>query len=67
MNIVESAYHVWEFFDDDVWGAETNVKNMGRHEDLFGEYEQGNHRYCSDMELKNEKTALTLTQRKLLW
>jgi len=34
------AYHVWEFFDDDIWGAETNVKNMGRHEDLFGEYER---------------------------
>ena len=34
------AYHVWEFFDDDIWGAETNVKNMGRHEDLFGEYEK---------------------------
>ena len=31
--------HVWEFCDD-VWGAETNVKNMGRHEDLFGDYEQ---------------------------
>ena len=27
-------------FDDDIWGAETNVKNMGRHEDLFGEYER---------------------------
>ena len=24
----------------DIWGAETNVKNMGRHEDLFGEYER---------------------------
>lgn len=34
------AYHVWEFFDDDIWGAETNVKNMGRHEDLFGDYEK---------------------------
>lgn len=33
------AYHVWEFFDEK-WGVETNVKNMGRHEDLFGNYEQ---------------------------
>ncbi len=33
------SYHVWEFFDH-VWGAETNVKNMGRHEDLFGDYEK---------------------------
>ena len=33
------AYHVWEFFDQ-VWGAETNVRNMGRHEDLFVDYEE---------------------------
>ena len=33
------AYHVWEVFDE-AWGAETNVRNIGKHEDLFGEYEE---------------------------
>lgn len=33
------AYHVWEFHDGE-WGAESNVKNMGRHEDLYGDYEE---------------------------
>ena len=34
------AYHVWEFQDNGTWGAETNVKPVGRHEDLLGNYEQ---------------------------
>lgn len=34
------AYHVWEFCEDHVWGAETNVRTLGRHEDLQGDYEQ---------------------------
>lgn len=33
------AYHVWEFCDKE-WGAETNVINMGRHEDVYGDYEK---------------------------
>lgn len=33
------AYHVWEFFDTE-WGAETNVFRMGRHEDIYGNYEE---------------------------
>lgn len=32
------SYHVWEFCDKE-WGAETNVRNMGRHEDVYGDYE----------------------------
>ena len=34
------VYHVWEFCEDGIWGAETNVKNIGRHEDLCGDYEE---------------------------
>lgn len=34
------VYHVWEFCEDGVWGAETNVRNIGRHEDLCGDYEE---------------------------
>lgn len=33
------AYHVWEFHEEE-WGAESNVKNMGRHEDMYGDYEK---------------------------
>jgi hypothetical protein len=33
------AYHIWEFNDQEEWGAETNVKNGGYSEDLFGDYE----------------------------
>ena len=32
-------YHVWEFHDD-VWGAETNVFNAGRSQDMEGNYEE---------------------------
>ncbi len=33
------AYHIWEFFDEGVWGVETNVKCAGRSEDILGDYE----------------------------
>lgn len=33
-------YHVWEFHDRGEWGAETNVINMGKHEDITGNYEE---------------------------
>jgi len=32
-------YHVWEFRDGDEWGAETNVRQAGKFEDLTGDYE----------------------------
>lgn len=32
-------YHVWEFHDQK-WGAETNVRTVGRHEDITGDYEE---------------------------
>lgn len=32
-------YHVWEF-EDNGWGAETNIENSGRSEDLTGGYER---------------------------
>ena len=32
------AYHVWDF-QDEAWGAETNVRNGGYSEDLYGDYE----------------------------
>lgn len=32
------SFHVWEYYDE-VWGAETNIYNVGRPEDLEGDYE----------------------------
>lgn len=32
------GYHVWEF-EDNGWGAETNVRNGGQSEDILGDYE----------------------------
>ncbi|MCI8465967.1 MAG: kinase [Lachnospiraceae bacterium] len=32
-------YHVWEFLDNGLWGAETNVICAGRSQDLLGNYE----------------------------
>ena len=32
-------YHIWEFFDDGLWGVDTNVKCAGRSEDLLGDYD----------------------------
>ena len=32
-------YHVWEF-EDNGWGAETNIENSGRSEDIVGDYER---------------------------
>lgn len=32
------SFHVWEFLDDS-WGAETNVFNVGRSQDIEGDYE----------------------------
>lgn len=31
-------FHVWEY-EDQVWGAETNVFEAGRSEDIEGDYE----------------------------
>lgn len=33
------GYHVWEYHDGDVWGAETNIFAAGRSEDIEGDYE----------------------------
>lgn len=32
-------FHIWEFCDDVVWGVETNLFNVGRSEDIEGDYE----------------------------
>lgn len=32
-------YHIWEFLDGDTWGVDTNVKCVGRSEDILGDYE----------------------------
>lgn len=32
------SFHVWEFCDNG-WGAETNIFNVGRSQDLEGDYE----------------------------
>lgn len=32
------GYHIWEF-EDQVWGAETNVRSGGKSEDILGDYE----------------------------
>lgn len=34
------SYHIWEFNDEGVWGAETNVRNAGRPEDITDNYEE---------------------------
>lgn len=34
------VYHIWEFQDNGQWGAETNVRIVGRHEDILGDYEE---------------------------
>ena len=33
------SFHVWEYFDQ-IWGAETNVFNVGHSQDLEGDYEE---------------------------
>lgn len=33
------SYHIWEF-EDGEYGAETNVRNVGRQEDITGDYEE---------------------------
>lgn len=33
------SYHIWEF-EDETYGAETNVRNVGRQEDITGDYEE---------------------------
>lgn len=33
-------YHIWEFHEDDLWGAETNLINSSRPQDLEGDYEE---------------------------
>lgn len=32
-------FHVWEFCDGSLWGAETNIFNVGKSEDIEGNYE----------------------------
>lgn len=32
------SFHVWEYYDEG-WGAETNIYNVGRSQDLEGDYE----------------------------
>ena len=34
------VYHVWEFCEDGIWGAETNIYEAGRSEDIEGDYEE---------------------------
>lgn len=34
------SYHIWEFEDNGVYGAETNLRTSGRSEDLTGDYEK---------------------------
>lgn len=34
------SYHIWEFADGAMWGAETNLRNSSRPEDLEGDYEE---------------------------
>ena len=33
------SYHVWEFFENGEYGAESNVRTTGRQEDFHGNYE----------------------------
>ncbi len=33
------TFHVWEYYDG-VWGAETNIFNVGKSRDIEGDYEQ---------------------------
>lgn len=34
------SYHIWEFHDGEIWGAEVNLRNSSRPEDLEGDYEK---------------------------
>ncbi len=34
------SYHIWEYQDGDVYGAETNVFNVGRSCDVDGDYDE---------------------------
>ena len=34
-----SRFHVWEYHDE-VWGAETNIYEAGRSQDIEGDYEK---------------------------
>ena len=33
------SYHIWDF-EDGGYGAETNVRTVGRQEDILGDYEE---------------------------
>lgn len=33
------SFHVWEYYDS-IWGAETNIYEAGRSQDIEGAYEQ---------------------------
>lgn len=33
------SFHVWEYYDS-IWGAETNIYEAGRSQDIEGDYEQ---------------------------
>ena len=32
-------FHVWEFQDGEIFGAETNIFNVGKAQDIEGDYE----------------------------
>lgn len=34
------TYHIWEFEENGVCGAETNLRTSGRTEDVTGDYEK---------------------------
>ena len=34
------SYHIWEFFENGEYGAESNVRTTGRQEDFLGNYEE---------------------------
>lgn len=33
------SFHVWEYYDE-IWGVETNLFNVGRSQDIEGDYEE---------------------------
>lgn len=34
------SYHIWEFFENGEYGAESNVRTTGRQEDFLENYEE---------------------------
>lgn len=33
------SYHIWEFVEDGIYGADSNVRNGGKQEEFLGDYE----------------------------